>query len=63
MPRDGANDGFHEAIGELVGLVMATPQHLTKVGLLEHMPQGQGEDEDEDEDEDEEEEEEEEKEN
>lgn len=36
--RDGANDGFHEAVGELVGLVMATPQHLANVGLLDHSP-------------------------
>ncbi|XP_053637886.2 angiotensin-converting enzyme 2 isoform X1 [Cherax quadricarinatus] len=33
--RDGANDGFHEAIGELMSLSMSTPSHLVKVGLLE----------------------------
>ncbi|KAK8379393.1 hypothetical protein O3P69_019354 [Scylla paramamosain] len=40
--RDGANGGFHEAIGELVGAVMETPQHLNKVGLLPHPPSGPG---------------------
>ncbi|KAK8379927.1 hypothetical protein O3P69_019744 [Scylla paramamosain] len=38
--RDGANGGFHEAIGELVGAMMETPQHLNKVGLLPHPPSG-----------------------
>ncbi|CAL4122237.1 unnamed protein product [Meganyctiphanes norvegica] len=32
--RDGANDGFHEAIGELMSMSMTTPQHLEKVGLM-----------------------------
>jgi len=35
--RDGANDGFHEAIGELMGMISATPSHLHKVGLLENL--------------------------
>jgi hypothetical protein len=32
--RDGANDGFHEAIGELMSLVSSTPSYLSKIGLL-----------------------------
>jgi len=32
--RDGANDGFHEAIGELMSLVSSTPSYLSKLGLL-----------------------------
>ena len=31
---DGANDGFHEAIGELMSMSVATTKHLTTVGLL-----------------------------
>lgn len=26
--RDGANDGFHEAVGELMAMAGATPKHL-----------------------------------
>jgi len=33
--RDGANDGFHEAIGELMSLVSSTPSYLHKLGLLD----------------------------
>ncbi|EFX65684.1 hypothetical protein DAPPUDRAFT_65345 [Daphnia pulex] len=33
--RDGANDGFHEAIGELMSMSVATTKHLHSVGLLE----------------------------
>ncbi|XP_050702649.1 LOW QUALITY PROTEIN: angiotensin-converting enzyme-like, partial [Eriocheir sinensis] len=36
--RDGANNGFHEAVGELLGLVMSTPQHLARKGLLDRRP-------------------------
>ena len=32
--RDGANGGFHEAIGELMGMMSATPKHLHKIGLM-----------------------------
>jgi peptidyl-dipeptidase A len=31
--RDGANPGFHEAVGDTIGLSI-TPEHLKKVGLL-----------------------------
>lgn len=34
--REGANPGFHEAIGDLIALSVLTPQHLTKINLLEH---------------------------
>ncbi|KAH9413078.1 hypothetical protein DERP_006764 [Dermatophagoides pteronyssinus] len=32
--REGANPGFHEAIGDLMSLSVITPVHLAKVGLL-----------------------------
>ncbi|KAJ8682442.1 hypothetical protein QAD02_018234, partial [Eretmocerus hayati] len=31
--RDGANPGFHEAVGEAVALSVATPKHLHTLGL------------------------------
>ncbi|CAG0897557.1 unnamed protein product [Cyprideis torosa] len=35
--RDGAHDGFHEAIGEVMSMSVATPSHLYSVGLLENL--------------------------
>ncbi|KAE9526929.1 hypothetical protein AGLY_013577 [Aphis glycines] len=32
--RDGANEGFHEAIGDTIALSVSTPKHLHKIGLL-----------------------------
>ena len=32
--RDGANEGFHEAVGEIMSLSAATPEHLKNLGLL-----------------------------
>lgn len=32
--RDGANPGFHEAIGDTIALSVSTPKHLQTVGLL-----------------------------
>jgi peptidyl-dipeptidase A len=32
--QDGANPGFHEAIGEVLTLSVSTAKHLKKVGLL-----------------------------
>ncbi|XP_077491079.1 angiotensin-converting enzyme-like [Amblyomma americanum] len=32
--RDGANPGFHEAIGDTIALSVSTPKHLRAVGLL-----------------------------
>ena len=34
---DGANDGFHEAIGEMMAMVAATPKHLHKIGLIKEL--------------------------
>jgi peptidyl-dipeptidase A len=36
--KNGANDGFHEAIGDAIALAI-TPEYLRKVGLLENVPQ------------------------
>ena len=35
--RDGANNGFHEAIGELMAMVAATPSYLHQIGILEEL--------------------------
>ncbi len=32
--RQGANPGFHEAVGDLLALSVSTPGHLNKVGLF-----------------------------
>ncbi|KAK2920018.1 angiotensin-converting enzyme 2 [Channa argus] len=32
--RDGANEGFHEAVGEIMSLSAATPKHLKSLELL-----------------------------
>lgn len=32
--RNGANPGFHEAIGDTITLSVTTPQHLKTIGLL-----------------------------
>ncbi|KAJ6225294.1 hypothetical protein RDWZM_003839 [Blomia tropicalis] len=32
--REGANPGFHEAIGDLLALSVSTPKHLSKINLL-----------------------------
>ncbi|KAM6151129.1 angiotensin-converting enzyme 2 [Rhynchocyon petersi] len=32
--RNGANEGFHEAVGEIMSLSAATPEHLKAIGLL-----------------------------
>ena len=37
--QNGANDGFHEAIGDAIALAI-TPEYLHKVGLLEKVPEG-----------------------
>ncbi|GFG28485.1 hypothetical protein Cfor_07332, partial [Coptotermes formosanus] len=33
--RDGANPGFHEAVGEAVALSIASPRHLQDLGLIQ----------------------------
>ncbi|XP_062576365.1 uncharacterized protein LOC134238260 [Saccostrea cucullata] len=35
--REGANPGFHEAIGDLIALSVSTPSHLKKIGLLDRV--------------------------
>ncbi|KAK9731649.1 Angiotensin-converting enzyme [Popillia japonica] len=32
--REGANSGFHEAVGDVISLSVSTPKHLQKIGLL-----------------------------
>ncbi|KAG5891815.1 hypothetical protein JTB14_027777 [Gonioctena quinquepunctata] len=32
--REGANDGFHEAIGDLISLSVRSTKHLRKIGLI-----------------------------
>jgi peptidyl-dipeptidase A len=36
--QDGANDGFHEAIGDFIGLSSVTPAYLHRLGLIDHVP-------------------------
>jgi peptidyl-dipeptidase A len=36
--KGGANDGFHEAIGDFAGLNALTPDYLRKVGLIDQVP-------------------------
>jgi peptidyl-dipeptidase A len=36
--RNGANDGFHEAVGDFAGLNALTPQYLQQLGLIEQVP-------------------------
>nr|XP_057917210.1 angiotensin-converting enzyme isoform X2 [Doryrhamphus excisus] len=33
--REGANPGFHEAIGDVLALSVSTPKHLKSIGLLD----------------------------
>jgi peptidyl-dipeptidase A len=37
MFENGANDGFHEAIGDTIALAI-TPEYLKKIGLLDKLP-------------------------
>jgi peptidyl-dipeptidase A len=39
--RDSANDGFHEALGDTIGLSV-TPEYLVKVGLIDQAPDASG---------------------
>nr|CAD7586995.1 unnamed protein product [Timema genevievae] len=34
--RDGANPGFHEAVGEAIALSVSTPGHLQNLGLVQN---------------------------
>ena len=40
--RNGANPGFHEAIGDTVSLSVATPHYLKQIGLLEESEKNEG---------------------
>jgi peptidyl-dipeptidase A len=39
--RSGANDGFHEAVGDTIALSI-TPEYLQKIGLLDNVPAASG---------------------
>ena len=41
--KEGANPGFHEAIGDLMTLSVMTPSHLHKIGLLDKFEEDEGE--------------------
>lgn len=41
--RDGANPGFHEAIGDVLALSVSTPKHLQSIGLLDKVESNYGE--------------------
>jgi peptidyl-dipeptidase A len=36
--KNGANDGFHEAIGDFIGLSSVTPTYLNQIGVLSKVP-------------------------
>lgn len=40
--RQGANPGFHEAIGDVMALSVSTPAHLHKIGLLDQVTNDTG---------------------
>ncbi len=40
--KNGANDGFHEAIGDFIGLSALTPTYLNQIGLLDKVPGAEG---------------------
>ena len=40
--KGGANDGFHEAIGDFAGLSATTPTYLNQIGLLDTVPGPEG---------------------
>uniref|UniRef100_A0A8D3DYF9 Angiotensin-converting enzyme n=1 Tax=Scophthalmus maximus TaxID=52904 RepID=A0A8D3DYF9_SCOMX len=40
--RDGANPGFHEAIGDVLALSVSTPKHLQSIGLLDKVESNAG---------------------
>lgn len=41
--RDGANPGFHEAIGDVMALSVSTPKHLHRINLLDQVTDSKGE--------------------
>lgn len=40
--RASANDGFHEAIGDLIALSVMTPKYLHQIGLMKEIPTSDG---------------------
>ncbi|CAG5132175.1 unnamed protein product [Candidula unifasciata] len=36
--REGANDGFHEAVGDVMTLSVQTPEHMKKLNLVKEIP-------------------------
>lgn len=40
--RDGANPGFHEAIGDVMALSVSTPKHLHSIKLLDRVEDNHG---------------------
>lgn len=41
--RDGANPGFHEAVGDVMALSVSTPKHLHSIKLLDQVTENLGE--------------------
>ncbi|PKU31794.1 angiotensin-converting enzyme [Limosa lapponica baueri] len=41
--RDGANPGFHEAVGDVMALSVSTPKHLHSIKLLDQVTENIGE--------------------
>lgn len=41
--RDGANPGFHEAVGDVMALSVSTPKHLHSINLLDQVMENEGE--------------------
>ncbi|XP_065507211.1 angiotensin-converting enzyme isoform X2 [Caloenas nicobarica] len=39
--RDGANPGFHEAVGDVMALSVSTPKHLHSINLLDQVTENQ----------------------
>jgi peptidyl-dipeptidase A len=40
--KEGANPGFHEALGDVITLSVMTPQHLKKINLLDDFIEDDG---------------------
>ena len=40
--REGANPGFHEAVGDTIALSVQTPDHLKAIGLLDKVSNSYG---------------------
>ena len=40
--KEGANPGFHEALGDLITLSVMTPAHLKKLDLIGELEENEG---------------------